>query len=279
MPRPLTSQQRTLYMNKRRSGGSQEAATAAAAGISVRSARRIDRGDLQPKACQTSRGNREDPLEGVWQEHLLPALQREPSLKPVTLWRLLRRKEPDRDWSTVRRTLERRVRHWKAIHGPAPEVMFPLVYEAGEIALCDFTKYKAGQITVQGERFDHLLFHYGLPWSGWSYVQMIRGGESFVALSEALQNAMEASGGVPRELRTDRLSAACRNRNGQFTADITRRYEALCAHYNLAYSRNNLGRAHENGRVESVTIQGGAPVHHNPTPLGHDHGARAGTLA
>ena len=56
---------------------------------------------------------------------------------------------------------------------------------------------------------------------------------------------------MPAELRTDRLSAACRNRNGSFSADFTPRYHALCSHYGLAYSRNNLGVAHENGRVES----------------------------
>lgn len=66
-----------------------------------------------------------------------------------------------------------------------------------------------------------------------------------------MQNALASCGGVPDELRTDRLSAACRNRNGSFSADITRRYHALCSHYGLAYSRNNLGVAHENGRVES----------------------------
>lgn len=80
---------------------------------------------------------------------------------------------------------------------------------------------------------------------------MVQRGESFVALSEGLQNALAACGGVPAELRTDRLSAACRNRNGSFSADNTRRYHALCSHYGLAYSSNNLGVAHENGRVES----------------------------
>ena len=90
----------------------------------------------------------------------------------------------------------------------------------------------------------------GTP-SGWSYAQVVQGGESFVALSEGLQNALAACGGVPTELRTDRLSAACRNRNGSYSADITPRYHALCSHYGLAYSRNNLGVAHENGRVES----------------------------
>ena len=104
---------------------------------------------------------------------------------------------------------------------------------------------------IAGEVFPHLLFHYRLAWSGWSYAQVVQGGESFVALSEGLQNALAACGGVPVELRTDRLSAACRNRNGSFSADITRRYHALCSHYGLAYSRNNCGVAHENGRVES----------------------------
>jgi hypothetical protein len=41
------------------------------------------------------------------------------------------------------------------------------------------------------------------------------------------------------------------NRDGSFSADITRRYHALCSHYGLAYSCNNCGVDHENGRVES----------------------------
>ena len=53
------------------------------------------------------------------------------------------------------------------------------------------------------------------------------GGESFVALSEGLQNDLAACGGVPGELRTDRLSVACRNQDGSFSADITRRCHAL----------------------------------------------------
>jgi hypothetical protein len=79
----------------------------------------------------------------------------------------------------------------------------------------------------------------------------IHGGESFVALSEGLQNALAACGGVPRELRTDRLSAASRNRDGSYALDITPRYQALCAHYGLSPSRNNRGVAHENGIVEA----------------------------
>ena len=143
------------------------------------------------------------------------------------------------------------MREWKALHGPDPEVIFPLRYEPGEIAFCDFTQLKGVEVTIAGEAFPHLLFHYRLAWSGWSYAQVVQGGESFVALSEGLENTLAACGGVPAELRTDQLSAACRNHNGSFSADITRRYHALCSHYGLAYSSNNLGVAHENVRVES----------------------------
>ncbi len=77
------------------------------------------------------------------------------------------------------------------------------------------------------------------------------GGESFTALAENLQNALWSLGGVPHEHRTDSLSAAFRNLSREAAEDITRRYDAICAHYNLIASRNNPGEAHENGAVES----------------------------
>lgn len=250
MPAPLTNHQRNLFMAKRRAGRSQEGA-AAAAGISVRSARRIETDEIQPKAGQPRGRTRPDPLAGVWEEVLVPLLQRSPSLTPITLLEHLQQQKPDVDWSPVQRTLQRRVREWKTLQGQGSEVIFPLAYEPGEIAFCDFTQLKGVEVTIGGKAFPHLLFHYRLAWSGWSYAQVVQGGESFVALSEGLQNALAACGGVPGELRTDRLSAASRNRHGQFSADVTSRYHALCSHYGLAYSRNNLGVAHENGRVES----------------------------
>lgn len=249
MPAPLTSQQIALYMSKRRTGGRQQAA-AAAAGISVSSGRRIERGDLQPRAASPRGRRRPDPLEPVWEALLLPLLERHPALTPITLLEHPQEQKPAQDWTPHLRTLQRRVRQWKALNGPAPEVMFPLEYQPGELAFCDFTRVKRVVITVRGEPFPHLLFHYRLAWSGWSWGQVIQGGESFVALSEGLQNAMAACGGVPRELRTDRLSAASRNRDGSYAADITARYRALCAHYRLVASRNNLGCPHENGVVE-----------------------------
>jgi len=80
---------------------------------------------------------------------------------------------------------------------------------------------------------------------------VILGGESYVALSEGLQNALWALGGAPREHRSDSLSAAFRNLDKDARADLTRRYDALCAHYGMEPTRNNRGVAHENGSIES----------------------------
>jgi hypothetical protein len=83
------------------------------------------------------------------------------------------------------------------------------------LGISDFTLLKGEPITVAGEVLEHRLFHFRLPFSGWCHVEVIHGGESFVALSVgaafsegvALQNALALCGGVPAEHRTDSLSA------------------------------------------------------------------------
>ena len=129
--------------------------------------------------------------------------------------------------------------------------MFELRHEPGMIGLSDFTELKGIEITVNGKPFEHLIYHYRLAYSGWRYAQIIEGGESFIALSEGLQNALAASGGVPRQHRTDSLSAAYKNARGQHRKVLTQYYEELCDHYRLEPTRNNKGIAHENGSIES----------------------------
>jgi hypothetical protein len=94
--------------------------------------------------------------------------------------------------------------------------------------------------------------HFRLAWSGFEHAHVVLGGESYVALAEGLQNALGLLGGAPREHRSDSLSAAFRNLDADARADLTRRYEALCAHYGMTPTRNNRGVAHENGTIESA---------------------------
>jgi hypothetical protein len=81
----------------------------------------------------------------VWEPLLVPLLERHPALTPTTLLEHLQEQKPDQDWSSLKRTLQRRVQQWKALHGPTPEVMFPLAYQPGEIGFCDFTKGDSGK--------------------------------------------------------------------------------------------------------------------------------------
>jgi hypothetical protein len=54
----------------------------------------------------------------------------------------------------------------------------------------DFTLLKGKTITIAGAVLEHRLFHFRMPYSDWCHVEVIHGGERFVALAEALQNAL-----------------------------------------------------------------------------------------
>ena len=151
----------------------------------------------------------------------------------------------------VRRTLERRIRTWRALNGPDQEVIFRQQHPPGRMGLSDFTDMGDLRITIAGEPLDHRLYHFRLAFSGFEHAHVVLGGESFVALAEGLQNALWALGGVPEQHRSDSLSAAFRNLDRDAREDLTRRYEVLCAHYRMTPTRNNPGVAHENGSIES----------------------------
>jgi hypothetical protein len=244
----IQSHQIRVYMTARGSGCSQRQA-AQIAGISERSGRRIETNQHQPRGKRKGR-TRSDPLAAVWTSELEPMLVKEPKLEPTTLYEYLVKKYPGQ-YQKCLRTLQRRVHHWKATQGTPKEIMFPMVHPPGVMGLSDFTKLKKITVTIGGQEFEHLLYHYRLAYSGWQYIQVIQGGESFISLSQGLQNALEASGGSPQQHRSDSLSAAYKNSGDRKRKQLTQFYEELCTHYRLQPTRNNLGVAHENGSIES----------------------------
>ena len=142
------------------------------------------------------------------------------------------------------------MRTWQALHGPERDVIFRQDHPPGAQGLSDFTDAGALGVTVAGQPLAHRLYHFRLAFSGWTHVEVVLGGESFVALAGGLQNALWGLGGTPAEHRSDSLSAAFRNLDDQTAADLTARYEHLCAHYGMRPTRNNRGVAHENGSIE-----------------------------
>ena len=248
----ITDRQHEDYM-KLRTQYTQNIASAKA-GFSQSTASRIDRDPRPPSQKKRERshgGGKPDPLGDLWDQDILPLLEATPGLRPVTVFEEMKRRYPDRDWGSMRRTLERRIRAWQAVHGADREIIFRQNHPSGQQGMSDFSVMDDLNITIAGQPFPHRIYHFTLVFSGWEHVEVVLGGESFTALSSGLQNALRQLGGAPREHRTDSLSAAFGNLDRDAHKDLKKRYEALCADYGMEPSRNNRGKAHENGSIES----------------------------
>ena len=224
---------------------------AAKAGFSAATAYRIEQDPRLPSQKKAPRGRRRrDPLVAVWDSEVVPLLKSAPGLRPVAIFDEIRRRHPE-IVAGVRRTLERRIRGWRALNGAEQDIVFRQEHPPGRVGLSDFTSTGDLGISIAGVPLDHRLYHFRLAFCGWEHGHVVLGGESFVALAEGLQNALWALGGAPLQHRSDSLSAAFRNLDADARQDQTRRYEALCAHYRMEPTRNNRGLAHENGSIES----------------------------
>ena len=227
------------------------ALSAAKAGISRAAGYRFEQEHRPPSSRKMLRGRRRpDPLVEFFDAEVVPMLTAAPGLRAVAIFDEMRRRHPELP-DGARRTLERRIRSWRALHGADQDVIFRQVHEPGRMGLSDFTDMAELGVSIAGQRLDHRLYHFRLAYSGFEHAHVILGGESYVALAEGLQNALWALGGAPLEHRSDSLSAAFRNLDKAAHEDLTRRYDALCAHYGMQPTRNNRGIAHENGAIES----------------------------
>ena len=227
-----------------------QVAAAAKAGLSESSARRIEHSEALPSQRETRAWRtRADPLTAVWDGEVVPLLESDGALNAVTLLEELQRRYPGDYDTAVLRTLQRRVRQWRAVHGPEREVYFAQEHPPGRLGLSDFTVCDELGVIIAGSAFPHRIYQFALAHSGWRHAVVFEGGESFVALSTGLQSALWRLGGVPEEHRTDSLTAAFNNLAEE--QELTRRYAALCQHYGIRASRCNPGESQENGSIES----------------------------
>lgn len=109
-------------MQNRQAGLKQETC-AAKVDISIRSGRRIEKNGTATQKIRDWR-TRKDPFADVWDAELVPLLENEPSLSGLTLWEYLDERYPDIYPYSLLRTLQRRVKHWRATQGPDLPVMF-----------------------------------------------------------------------------------------------------------------------------------------------------------
>jgi len=222
---------------------------AAKAGMSLSSAKRYlsmkkkrKPKKKEPRPWRT----RKDPFADVWSE-LRDLLQCDPGLEARTLMGWLLEQYPGKFDVAQERTLRRRVHDWRVLEGPERrEVMFPQDIQPGRQSQSDYTHCDELGITIGGNPFPHMVFHFMLPFSRWEFV-WICFSESFETLTTGFGRAVRELGAVAPEHRTDNLAAAVPiGERGVFQ----KRWTDFLAHFDVEPSANTPGCSNQNGSVE-----------------------------
>lgn len=221
---------------------------AAKSGMDEKTARKYRKLRKTPSEvkCEHNWRTRKDPFLEVWEE-ISSKLHFNSGLEAKTIFKDLQRRYPGQFLDGQLRTLQRRVKIWRSIEGPAREVFFDQVHKPGILCESDFTSMNELHITIGGLLFDHLVYHFVLPYSNWETGTTCFS-ESFESLSEGVQNALWELGGVPVSHRTDRLTAAVHKAG--HPEEFTRRYTGLMKHYGLKGQKIQTASPNENGDVE-----------------------------
>jgi hypothetical protein len=247
----ITDAQVRVLRLKRMQDKTMEAAAAAAA-MTSRSAQKWQRGPL-PSETKRARDwrTRPDPFASVWAGEVVPLLIADTAgvLQGGTILDVLDRRHPGEFGVAQLRTLQRRMRDWRALHGPEREVFFQQDHPPGREAQIDFTHATDLGVTISGTLLVHLIFEFILCHSGWTWVCLAYA-ETFEALAAGIQGAVWDLGGSPEIARTDNLSAATHELKLTGGRALNRRYKALLDHYDMRSTRIEPGESHQDGVVE-----------------------------
>lgn len=226
---------------------SQEAA-AAKAGMSVRTARRYLKagGQMAEKPEWKWRQTHKDVFAEVWPK-LEAMLRTNPGVQAQTLMQWLINEHGDKYHAGQLRTLQRRLQRWHALNGADREVMFKQQAVPGKQSQSDWTHCDSLKVTIGGNAYPHMLFHFMLVYSRWETAH-VSASESFENLTCGYMKAVAELGAVAHEHRTDNLTAAVNNHGNSHT--FNERWNAFLKHYDVNPSKNNPGESHENGSIE-----------------------------
>ena len=167
---------------------------------------------------------RPDAFSEVWDEEIVPLLRRDAreKLQATVILEWLDERYPGRFNASHLRTLQRRIRDWRALSGPEREVYFEQKHPPGREAQMDFTHCDSFEVTIGGEPFPHMVYEFILSHSGWRYAQICF---SETALRSGLQGALWEVGAVPEVVRSDNLGAATHKLKDSKGRDFNERYQ------------------------------------------------------
>ena len=246
------------------SKGKSKGVAAMKADMHPQTARKYRRSGKLPSESQPVHDwrTRPDPFADDWSE-VVTLLTLTPALKPHIVFEYLQTVHPGRHEPGEIRTLERRMRVWKAQHGPDLEVFFQQEHRPGEACQVDFTNCNELFITVLGEALPHLLCHFVLPYSNWQWVTVSRS-ESLLALRRGMQAALFRLGHVPEWAQTDNSTAAThdlpKGQEKPVTDDavsspgrlFNEEYEAVVRHFDMKPRTIGVGECEQNGDIEAA---------------------------
>lgn len=199
---------------------------------------------------------REDPFAEHWAE-VEEQLRTAPELEAKTLLGMLMEKYPGCYEEGHLRTLQRRVRRWRAESGPDKDVELAQSHRPGEAAQTDFTHVEELGVTIAGRLFVHLLCVFVLPYSNWQWATVCLS-ESMAALRRGVQRALFQLGRVPRYHQTDNSTAAThRIPDGKSVVvedgkrPFNAEYVALMRHFGMTPRTIALGHKEQNGDAEA----------------------------
>lgn len=199
---------------------------------------------------------RPDPFVADWpgiEQRLVDA----PELEGRILFEDLMLRRPGVYQEGQLRTFQRRVKVWRAHHGPDKEVFFPQEHRPGEALQTDFTWATELEITLDGRPFPHMLCHVVLPYSNWSWITVCQS-ESMLALRRGVPAALVQLGRVAQFHQTDNSTsathtvAASEQTPGRGKRGFNAEYLDLMAHYDLKPRTIGIGKSEQNGDVEAL---------------------------
>ena len=248
-----TDQQvRKLFMEYQRTGTIESAAMKA--GMTRKTAAGYIRDGQLPSERKTTRDwrTKPDPFAGVWPE-VAAKLAEAPELEAKALFEWLAERHPGEFQEGQVRTLQRRVQQWRVLHGPGKEIFFQQDHKPGVRLSTDFTCMNELEVTLRGERFDHLLCHSVLSYSNWQW-GVICHSESLLSLRRGLQTALLQLGRTPSEHWTDHSTAATHEVQADETGrrEFNQRYLDTMRHFGITPRTTQVRAPEENGDVESA---------------------------
>jgi hypothetical protein len=191
---------------------------------------------------------RADPFAADWPE-IESMLKQAPGLEAQAIFEHLLARKPGAYQEGQVRTLQRRIKVWRALHGPGKEVFFPQNHRPGEALQTDFTWATELEVTLQGVPFPHMLCHSVLPYSNWEWATICQT-ESMLALRRSVPAVIAQLGHVPQFHQTDNSSSATHDlANGK--RDFNEDYIQLMKHLGMTPRTIGIGKSEQNGDVES----------------------------